>query len=176
MSLFCSVVPFPPVSFRLLAFTLMLQFSNISGGAGPRSAVLSTMLYTAAAHLHAMGDAELSSRVMVMCARLQYATPPQPDITCALGAVIAAQGGQHDLIAHAPSPAVFAHGLHALRAAAALGIALANGSRSSPAPNILAMTLKQYGSAARCVNLGAPWAEKCESTAGGKWRKHMRRP
>jgi hypothetical protein len=147
MSLFCSVVPFPPISFRLLAFTAALQFRNTS--VSRSDSVQTAMLYAAAAHLHAMGDAALSSRVMAMCARLQYAAAPQPDITCALGAVVAAQGGQRDLVAHAPSPAVFAHGLHALRAAAAFGIAQANGSHSSPAPNILAMTLKHFGSAAR---------------------------
>ena len=150
MSLFCSVCPFPSVSFRLMAFTRALQFGNISSNA----ATLHTMLYHAAAHLHSIGDTGTATRVMAMCARLQYAAAPQPSILCSLGAVVAAQGVQHDLIAHAPSPIVFSHGLHALRAASALGIQPANGSQSSPAPNILAMTLKQYGGAARFASCG----------------------
>jgi hypothetical protein len=145
MSLFCSVQPFPSVSFRLLAFTRALQHGNITAGMptyGP-------LLYKAAAHLHNMGDAATATRVMAACSRLQYAPAPQPNVMCALGAIIAAQNVQHDLVAHAPSPVVFANGLHALRAASSLGIQPKNGSSSSPAPNILAMTLKQFGAAAR---------------------------
>jgi hypothetical protein len=107
------------------------------------------MLYKAAAHLHNLGDAATATRVMSACARLQYSAAPQPDITCALGAIIAAQGAQHDLVAHAPSPVVFANGLHALRAAASFGVRKTSGATTAPAPSILAMTLKQFGGAAR---------------------------
>ena len=150
MSLFCSVNPVPSISFRLLAFTHALQSGNITARSGTYSAVL----YTAAAHLHNMGDADTATRCMATCARLQYAAAPQPNIMCALGSIIAAQGQQRDLVAHAPSPVVFAHGLHALHAASSFALKQANGSRTAPAPNILGMTLKQFGSAARCVCVG----------------------
>ena len=139
------MIPFPSVSFRLLAFTRKLQLSNVTAS----MATYSSLLHSAAAHLHNMGDADMATRVMSTCARLQYTAAPQRNIMCALGAIIAAQGTQHDLVAHAPSPVVFANGLHALRAATSLGIKQATGPSSSPAPNILAMTLKQFGGAAR---------------------------
>jgi hypothetical protein len=161
VSLFCSVNPFPAISFRLLAFTRALQFGNITAAGYsqtlqaaplfPRNQAVTDPLprYKAAAHLHNMGDDSMATRVMATCARMQYARAPQLNVLCALGSIVAAQGTQHDLIAHAPSPAVFAHGLHALRAASFFGIKQPNASHSSPAPNILAMTLKQFGSAAR---------------------------
>jgi hypothetical protein len=144
MSLFCSVHPLPSVSFRLLAFAHKLQTGYTTGSCE----TLGALLHSAAAHLYNMGNSDMAARVMAVCARLQYAVAPQSDITCAMGSIVAAQGLQHDLVAHAPVPVVFSHGLHALHAASSLGIEKGNG-RSSPAPNILAMTLKQFGSAAR---------------------------
>jgi len=137
------------------------------------AATYGAVLYKAAAHLHNMGDSDTATRVMATCARLQYTTAPQPNIMCALGSIVAAQGLQRDLVAHAPSPVVFAHGLHALRAAASFGIKQAVGSSTAPAPNILAMTLKQFGSAARCVCGGCGCEllihERCDApqVAGG---------